>query len=538
MNSLIQNVQRYLGRTLSNESADFYSVLGLQIYEEDPTKLKAALKQAASLWNAADTKSEPESAQQVAKLIRQAQSVLLSPEKKARYDQQLRELRHLVCLPAGDPTLPFDPMAWLNTQGADAEIADTCAPILLESVEVRREALQRLFPGLKDRLSISLPAMPDPRTEFREEPSVQQVYETPGPTSNDSNENMRVRFDQIKRIRVARQRNYTLGLLGAALLFLAFAGFRFWQNQQQNAHNIAQAQSKSEQQEPSSQSPRANRERPNRTTKPPTESQLRIIPPPETDLESRTENSMDDRSIVAPAMPMDDAPMAAPVTEPNMNVPAVSMEPMVTKPEVAMTTKPVEGTTPSPTQPETTPAPAEPPMAPSAEWKEAMKKGKEAILKADFKAFQTQIERALPLSKSPEMEAKHARLDQAGQLYEIFVKSVQEGRTKTRGTDVIVVGKNKVNIVEVKEDVLIVRIQGKNERHPWDKLPLGIALGLAELTLSDSDPTDIAARAIYFSFSPNRNELTDKRAKEWFKKTVGKGQIRADLEQVFADTYE
>ena len=96
----------------------------------------------------------------------------------------------------------------------------------------------------------------------------------------------------------------------------------------------------------------------------------------------------------------------------------------------------------------------------------------------------------------------------------------------------------QVNIVEVKENELIVRVQGKNERYPWDRLPPGIANAMAEFALSDSEPTDVAARAVYFSLSPAKNDLFAKRVKEWFEKSVGKGSIRQDLVQALTDTYE
>ena len=165
-------------------------------------------------------------------------------------------------------------------------------------------------------------------------------------------------------------------------------------------------------------------------------------------------------------------------------------------------------------------------------------KAKEAVAKADFETFHKQMEVALPLSTSEDMTSKHARLDQLGQLYEIFIKSVHEARAKMRGAETLSVGKTLVNIVEIKEDELIVRLQGKNERFTWDRLPPGIAMALADLTLDEQEPTDIAARAVYFSLSPARNDLFAKKVKDWFEKSVGKGSIRKDLVQALTDTYE
>ena len=167
-----------------------------------------------------------------------------------------------------------------------------------------------------------------------------------------------------------------------------------------------------------------------------------------------------------------------------------------------------------------------------------MVKGKEAMNIADFATFHKQMALALALSSNDELVAKHARLDQLGQLYEIFIKSMREAKSKMRGAETLSVGKNLVNIVEVKDDELIVRIKGGNERFAWDRLPPGIAMAIADLTLSDSEPTDVAARAVYFSLSPSRNDLSAKRVADWFTKSVGKGPIRKDLVQALTDTYE
>ena len=186
----------------------------------------------------------------------------------------------------------------------------------------------------------------------------------------------------------------------------------------------------------------------------------------------------------------------------------------------------------------------EKPMVPAtagaskADWIAAMVKAKEAITKADFATFHKQIEAALPLSTNDEMTSKHARLDQLGQLYEIFIKSIHEAKSKMRGAETLSVGKTLINIVEIKDDELIVRMQGKNQRFAWDRLPPGIAIALADLTLSEQEPTDIAARAVYFSLSPARNDLFAKKVKDWFEKSVGKESIRKDLVQALTDTYE
>ena len=167
-----------------------------------------------------------------------------------------------------------------------------------------------------------------------------------------------------------------------------------------------------------------------------------------------------------------------------------------------------------------------------------MKDARVAVEAADFPRFKEHIEAAIALSTSDEMIAKQKRLDQLGQLYEIFIAATKDSKKKLRASEVLNVGKRKISIVEIKETEIIVRVDGKNEKYPWDRLPLGIALALADLNLNDEGPTDLAARAVYCSLSPAKNELSEKRAKEFFEKSVGKGEIRADLVQALTDTYE
>jgi serine/threonine protein kinase len=179
------------------------------------------------------------------------------------------------------------------------------------------------------------------------------------------------------------------------------------------------------------------------------------------------------------------------------------------------------------------------PMAdePSREWKTAMTKAKEAIVKAEFDTFHKQIDIALNISKSAETQAKQGRLDQMGQLYAIFIAAVRSVSNKAPNAS-FEVGKTRVAIVASNDEDVTLRILGKNERYSWTKLPPGIALALADLVLSETDPTDIAARAVYFRLSHSTNELSKMKVEEWFKNSLGKGQIRADLDQAFEDNYE
>jgi hypothetical protein len=177
-------------------------------------------------------------------------------------------------------------------------------------------------------------------------------------------------------------------------------------------------------------------------------------------------------------------------------------------------------------------------MANDPKWTDAMNKARAAIKKADFETFKAEIEKALPLNKSNDQENMYKRLDQVGQLYEIAVTAMKDARKSLRGTETLSVGAGKVNIVEVKEDGLIIRKDGSNVTHKWSELPPGIALAVSNFTLSETDPTDVAARAVYLSLSPNQNAFQEKTIQSLWEKSLGKGSIRSDLPQALKDTYE
>jgi hypothetical protein len=150
------------------------------------------------------------------------------------------------------------------------------------------------------------------------------------------------------------------------------------------------------------------------------------------------------------------------------------------------------------------------------------------------------------LDKAVTKEGKEQtlRLDQAGQLYRIYVDSFEEAKRKAKGASTLKVGAAEVSIVEATAEKLVVRAQGQNKTYMWDKLPLGIAAALSDLGLSESEPVDVAARAIYFSVTPyyqeeaRANNLISKRIDGWFERSAGKGSVRADLKQFLTDKYE
>jgi len=484
MSELVSAIEKHIGVRVVEDSLDHYSLLGLN-KTAGPSEIKQALRTAVAAWNASDTKSDSESAQRVAKLIKQAQAVLLDSSKKLEYDEQLvRQALSLKrsFLPASDPFAPFDPSECLVGAGLSSTV------LSFGSVKERWNELCRQIPALAQSQAVQVASVNrlesdrtfamETVTIVRSEPAVQ--------TGSAAS-----RIEQLKRKRQRSKRLYVASFLVFAAVFLCYAGIRFVLNRQQIAQNQG-----------SDSGPPGPATEPTRSAVSSTKTIGGKNAP-------RTIGT--DSVFVLPTLDRNDSSAAS-------RVEITESNPLGNPPMVPNGAEPIP-----------------------SDWIAAMSKAKEAVDKADFETFHKQMKVALPLSTGDEMGSKHARLDQLGQLYEIFIKSLREAKSKIRAGEALSVAKSQVSIVEIKEDMLIVRMQGKNERHAWDRLPPGIAMALADLTLSDQEPTGIAARAVYFSLSPASaagKALFAKRVKDWFEKSVGKGTIRIDLEQALTDKYE
>ena len=515
MSELRSAIEKHLGVRVVEDSLNHYSLLGLN-NNAGPIEIKQALRTAVAAWNASDTKSDSESAQRVAKLIKQAQAVLLDSSKKLEYDEQLnRQALSLnrSCFPNADPFAPFDPTECLVGAGLSSAV------LSFGSVNERWNELSRQIPKLVhspvvqvaavNRLESDRTIAQETATTVRSEPAVR-------------GESAASRIERLKRKRKMTQGLYVACFLVFAALFLGYAGIRFVSIR----HQIAQIQGLD-------RGPLGPAREPTKSSVPNTKTIGGKNAPKTTGTDSifvlpsldKNESSAAQRIEITESNPFGNPPVVLdateqikpdlPATEPIQPAPMKPIEEKLMVPAVSAATK--------------------------SEWINEMTKAKEAVEKADFAAFHNHIELALPLSTNDEMGSKHARLDQLGQLYEIFNKSLHQAKSKLNAGETLSVAKMQVNIVEIKDDFLIVRMQGKNERYAWDRLPPGIAMALADLTLSDQEPTGIAARAVFFSLSPATAAsklLFAKRVKDWFEKSVGKGTIRKDLEQALTDTYE
>lgn len=535
-------IERHLGLSFHHDPIHHYDLLGISP-DASSSEIKNAFKASAARWNSSDRKSNPESALLVANLLKQAQSDLLDPNSRAKYDQSILALTAATTLPsqgAIDLFRAFEPAETPDSNDTSTKLLSFGQP------EERWKELKHFIPQLTDASAEddflvqarSFIAPPSLST------SMAPPSHRPNANGNQTKSKELLRIEQLQRARKFKNKLYLSGIFAVAFLFLAFAGAKFWWNRQQVLRNAELAKANID---PVSSGlkaiaknadpvlePAADRQK----TKPNTEKNEPI----QSGLPTLSQDSNDSANAnLGLGMSLGtETGMGSEPTEPAMTMPNVAPVPSATAtaPSVPAMAETVPAMAETPATPETAPMTEMPSMASLKEWNNAMKEARTAIDQLDFEKFHKQMEIAIPLSKTDELIAKQSRLDQLGQLYEIFISSMKDAKKKLRATEVLNVGKRKITIVETTEKELIIRVDGKNEKYAWDKMPLGIALALADLTLNDVGPTDLAARAAFCSLSPTKNELHEKRAKEFFEKSVGKGEIRPDLPQALTDSYE
>ncbi|MFN7291781.1 MAG: hypothetical protein ACK5YR_25390 [Pirellula sp.] len=508
MSELRKAIQKHLGITIEGESVTYYQLLRIPPTSDFDT-INGALKETADKWNRSDRKSNPEAAKKVAALIKEAQSVLLNVDKRHAYDLSLSTAWNT----------PFDATAALPEYDIqDFGTAETRWTALVSATSIEP------FLRTTGTATVSLPATFIP-------PNIPSR----SPTSSASKSNTAgAGTDRAAILRKKRQRQQIYiasGLVGTAFLFLGAAGIYFYSNQLK----LAQAKAEAESSTPKASTPPSGAHDPF----------LPGIPPNDKEPGKQTAGRPSDFRSNLPSIAKDsragmetDGMASNEMGSSEMMPPVGEMPPadenMKKEAETAMDAD----TAMMSDDKDKAMMDQSESMTKDPKWTDAMNEARAAIKKADFETFKAEIEKALPLNKTNDQENMYKRLDQVGQLYEIAVTAMKDARKSLRGTETLSVGTIKVNIVEVKEDGLIIRKGGDNETHKWSELPPGIALAVSNFTLSETDPTDVAARAVYLALSPNQNAFQEKTIQGLWEKSLGKGSIRSDLPQALKDVYE
>ncbi len=480
MNDVLEAIEQNLGRRLVGDSFNHYSLLGITP-RADAEEIRRAIRETVNLWNAASSKTNPIVLPKVTQLLKQAQTTLLDEHKRTVYDAALlgalstrRSLTNNPAYPPDDTLAPFEPASFRVLRGEP-----------LPSAEERWQELIR---------EMGVPASAPKIHLAPVEPSSDAATERQ--SSRESLANQRI--IQIRKKRKRQERIWAGSFMFLAASILGFAAYNYFNSQQ------------------------------------------KIV---DSNRNERNKNLIDSRDLRnqdSPASTEDNKKLGADeeVQSPALEMPelpALAREPKAeSTPADASTNEPIPSKPMAVQAPSSDPVPLADPKA----WAIAMRAAKESLYKNDWDSFGKKMEEAITVASTPEQMDQQKRLDQLGQLYKIAQDALQQSKSKMRGADSLQIGKNRVSIVEVRDDVIIVRTSGTNQSYAWGSLPMGLALALCDLVLSDSEPSDLAARAVYLALSPSRNDLYDAKIAELFERSVGKGKIRKDLAQALTDTYE
>jgi hypothetical protein len=231
----------------------------------------------------------------------------------------------------------------------------------------------------------------------------------------------------------------------------------------------------------------------------------------------------------------------APMPEPEMR----PVDPMPMRPEVPvpqpMPMPPSADPAPMPS-PEPEPAPKpEPPPPPLptqqevAELAKALTTARLALSEGNMEEAKKQVALAEKLPKLPEHEAMYGRMvmlvDYNGQFWDAVkeaVKSLESGSELAVGSQVLIV-------VEVLSDKIILRIAGQNRTYPYEDLPGGIVVAIADKWLNQNDPTSLVMKGAYAAVNKAGN--VERARQMWDDAIRGGVDVRAIL-PVLDDKYD
>jgi hypothetical protein len=193
--------------------------------------------------------------------------------------------------------------------------------------------------------------------------------------------------------------------------------------------------------------------------------------------------------------------------------------------------------------PATEPSPVPMPMSATDRllYADAMRQVLQAIKNQNFSKAETQLDTAKQLAMAPPESDQVARLEMATKMSKRFDEAMRKaGMEMSAGSSFEVLG-NQVAFVEANAERLVVRVAGKNESHPWSAMPVGIAIGLADLQLDQSNAIDLGCRGVYCGLSATANALSKKLAREYLQKATAADdgmRLPRDFEKLLDDQYD
>lgn len=530
MSGLQESVLKVLGRRLDPKHSSFYDLLGIS-RDADEVQVRSALQKAIELLKQYDKVSDPGPWEVAARLVQQAKATLLDPGKRELYNRKLVDAavelpvgaEESRWFPQGDPRAPLDAAALLQ------EESDW--PDWMESDEQRLATWTAVL-GQGQALPRASSAI-DPRLSSAESGSAsgqggRRLSAVGGKTTATT------RSAPMPRARKDAQRLHWILLASASVAAMSGAAwfyYRSTQNRQQA--EVAQARLG----EPAAPAVTASAQGQNPLVPAPVAPRNPTPTMPKLTqggdkfrLDSGMANAEGLTQKIAQANSKDMATDGA-KTEATSTA-------TVQPPAAAPAERPMETETPA-----VEPSPETIPMSATDRllYADAMRQVLQAIKTQNFPQAETQLETARQLAMAPPESDQVARLDMAIKMSKRFDEAIRKaGMEMSAGSSFEVLG-NQVAFVEATAERLVVRVSGKNESHPWSAMPVGIAMGLADLQLDQSNAIDLGCRGVYCGLSATANALSKKLAREYLQKAKSADdgmRLPRDFEKLLDDQYD
>lgn len=250
-----------------------------------------------------------------------------------------------------------------------------------------------------------------------------------------------------------------------------------------------------------------------------------------------------------PAPPVEPAPNPEPMPEPTPE--PVPPAPMPTPEPAPMPTPtpapepPVPTPTPSPPPPTPTPTPTPEPATPQITKQEAIDLGKAlttakiALGEQNFEEADKQLAAAEPLAKLPEHKAKLARLKEVAEYVKQFRRAIEESVAGLEAGATIKVGSSTmIVVVETFPDKIVVRSLGQNKTYPFQDLPLGLAVAIADMKLDPAAPENRVIKGSYLALDKRGDSVALDKAKSYWEEAQLSGVDTSHLLPFLSDKYD
>jgi outer membrane biosynthesis protein TonB len=256
------------------------------------------------------------------------------------------------------------------------------------------------------------------------------------------------------------------------------------------------------------------------------------LTPPDGAAATKTPLQQEPKVIVPPT------PAPTPETAP------LPMEPLVAAPAPTAPTPappPVPQPAPAPQSPPT-PAPQSPPEIITRDEAQALLKAldaaKAALAEQNFKAADVQLAKAESLAKLPKHREAVARLKEVSGYVMQFRQAVITAVKEMQAGESFKVGASTyVAFVEASSEKVTLRLPGMNKTYPFNDLPPGLAVAIAEFKLPENSPTSRVIKGAYLLVHKRADSETHAKAKSLWLEAQMMGANISHLMPFLDDNY-